>query len=230
MRPVAPGRAEVVAREGEPFVGEQLVDPLVGQRRPLELEEEHPRVDRGRPLLDALHERAELGIRRCRPRSAARRTSRPCRSARPAPPAPASARPGRPRPGRPRCRGRASMLAASASAASSAASTPSTPRPSTSGSRSHATSAAVRSVSVVVMSAERRAWRTWVAADAEPGATQPDAPVVRLVINGVGTARRRRCWQGRRTKTQWASASRTRTPRAPSPTGVTPRSDCPTHH
>ncbi len=70
---------------------------------------------------------------------------------------------------------RVSMLAAIVSAASSAASTPSTPRPSTSGSRSHATSAAAKSAfSVVVMgppygasaSGSPSAWttvRVWVA-------------------------------------------------------------------
>ncbi len=64
MRAVAPRGAEVVAYEREPVVGEQLVHPLVRQRGPLQLEEEHPRVDRGAALLDPLHERAELGIRR----------------------------------------------------------------------------------------------------------------------------------------------------------------------
>ena len=62
VRPVPPGRAQVVRAEVERRVREQRVGALVGDRGPLELEEDRAGRDRGRLLLDPLHERAALGV------------------------------------------------------------------------------------------------------------------------------------------------------------------------
>ena len=64
MRPVAAGAAQVVAAEVEAGGPEQLVGALVVERRPLELEEQQLGLDLGGALLDALEQRAALGIGR----------------------------------------------------------------------------------------------------------------------------------------------------------------------
>ena len=60
----APGRLEEVAPAGQLGGGEQLGDPLVWDRGPLELEEQQLGRDGDRTLLDALQQRAAGGIRR----------------------------------------------------------------------------------------------------------------------------------------------------------------------
>ena len=77
VRPVAAGRLEVVAAERERVVGEQRVGPVVGQRRPLELDEEQLVGDRGRALLGAGHQRADRGVGGVDREPQARRTTRP---------------------------------------------------------------------------------------------------------------------------------------------------------
>ena len=52
VRPVAPRRAQVMPGEREPLVGEQRLDPLVGELGPLELEEQQLGADRGGAFLD----------------------------------------------------------------------------------------------------------------------------------------------------------------------------------
>ena len=64
MGPVAPDAAQVVAAEVETVVREQLVGPLVIERRPLELEEQQHRLDRRRALLHELQLGAAGGIGR----------------------------------------------------------------------------------------------------------------------------------------------------------------------
>ena len=64
VRPVAPRRAQVVAGEGEPVVGQEALDLFVAQLGPFQLEEQQLGVDRGAALLDALHARAACGIGR----------------------------------------------------------------------------------------------------------------------------------------------------------------------
>ena len=55
--PVAPRCREVMTAEAQPLVGDELRGPIVGQRRPFELEEEDLRVDGGGPFLDVLEQR-----------------------------------------------------------------------------------------------------------------------------------------------------------------------------
>ena len=59
---VAAGAAQVVAAELEPRRVEQLLGLLVVERGPLELEEQELGLDLGGALLDALQQRAPLGI------------------------------------------------------------------------------------------------------------------------------------------------------------------------
>ena len=95
VRAVAARGAQVVAAEVEAVVREQLVDALVGERGPLELEEEQRRAERGRALLDAREQRAARGIGRCRSRNRGARRSRRGRRARRSRPARSSPRRGR---------------------------------------------------------------------------------------------------------------------------------------
>ena len=60
--PVPARGAQVMAREFEPVVGEEFLDALVGERRPLQLEEHQLRRYGGRALLDHLHQRAPCGV------------------------------------------------------------------------------------------------------------------------------------------------------------------------
>ena len=62
MRPVAPGRPQVMRGERESLVGEELFGPVVGDRGPLELEEQQRRRDRGAAFFDLLHQRATRRI------------------------------------------------------------------------------------------------------------------------------------------------------------------------
>jgi len=55
---VAARRAEVVAAEVQPVVAEQLLGAIVGQCRPLELEEQQLGLDLGGSLLHQLQQRA----------------------------------------------------------------------------------------------------------------------------------------------------------------------------
>ena len=58
VRAVAAGRAQVMAREVEPFGGDQLLGPLVLEPGPLELEEQQAGLDAGRALLELLEQGA----------------------------------------------------------------------------------------------------------------------------------------------------------------------------
>ena len=62
MGAVAADRAQVMAAEVEAIAGQQLLGAVVVEGGPLELEEEEHRLERGRPLLDALHEGAAVGV------------------------------------------------------------------------------------------------------------------------------------------------------------------------
>ena len=134
--PAEAGDAQVVADGIEARVGQERLGPLVVEGGPLELEEQQLGADRGGPLLDLGDQRAAATGRRCRWRSAGRRSCRPGS-------------------GPPRGAARPSMNAASPAASSSATwplvsasaaalasawssrrSTPATPSPPTSGSRS----------------------------------------------------------------------------------------------
>ncbi len=64
VRAVAPRGGQVVAAALQALGGQQLVGERVVQGRPLELEELQRRLDRGRLLLHALHERADRRVRR----------------------------------------------------------------------------------------------------------------------------------------------------------------------
>ena len=58
MLAVAAHVAQVMAAEVKALAREQLLGALVGQRRPLQLEEQQRRLDRGLPLLHLLQQRA----------------------------------------------------------------------------------------------------------------------------------------------------------------------------
>ena len=67
VRPIATCTAQVVSAELEPAAREQLLDPVIIERGPFELEEQQPRLHRGQPLLHPLQQRATLrvgGVRR----------------------------------------------------------------------------------------------------------------------------------------------------------------------
>ena len=64
VRPVAALHAQVMAAEVQPVAGEELLDALLVQRRPLQLEEQRPGRDRRGPLLHALEEGAPLRVGR----------------------------------------------------------------------------------------------------------------------------------------------------------------------
>ena len=75
--PAEAGDPEVVADGVEPGVGQQRLRLLVVERGPLELEEQQLGADRGGPLLDLGDEQRRGTGRRCRWRSAGRRSCRP---------------------------------------------------------------------------------------------------------------------------------------------------------
>ena len=63
MQPVTADGLEVVAAEVECGVGEDRLGALVGNGRPLELEEQQASLDRGAALLRALEQRAARRLR-----------------------------------------------------------------------------------------------------------------------------------------------------------------------
>ena len=62
VRPVAAGAAQVVATETQRLVGEQLVDAIVGELGPFELEEQELGLDRRRALLHERQQRPALRV------------------------------------------------------------------------------------------------------------------------------------------------------------------------
>ena len=59
---VAPERDEMMAAEREAGVGQQLLHPVLGQRRPLQVEEDQLGLHPGAALLHPLHERPGCGV------------------------------------------------------------------------------------------------------------------------------------------------------------------------